>query len=222
MAQSSSSNEENAKPLSQKFPFEIHGSPTPSMASGLLFNKDKVLTVEDLRAYPRVDLELLVVSACSAGLLNTPEACKADVMHRVQTYVKQSKQKKRLHNILQLIIFIGAALVTVTLAIPDIPKLVPALLGGIITVATAIANYYKFGERSRDLFLVAEELGLEHNRFNTMRGIYKNLSLDEAFPLFMDRVERIISEDTKRSFALETVAAKAVSSRWDSDKNGSK
>jgi hypothetical protein len=112
--------------------------------------------------------------------------------------------------------------VTVTLAIPDIPKLVPAFLGGIITVATAVANYYKFGERSRDLFLVAEELGLEHNRFDTMRGIYKNLSVSEAFSLFMDRVETTIFKDTKRAFTVEAGAAKLVADFWDIDTNKSK
>lgn len=201
MPQSSSSNEENAQSSSHQ----------------ILSFKDASLSL--------LDPKLFVYSACSTSLgetLRSPESYKAEVISRIQEYLKQSKRKKRLHNILQLTIFIGAALVTVTLAIPDIPKLVPAFLGGIITVATAVANYYKFGERSRDLFLVAEELGLEHNRFDTMRGIYKNLSVSEAFSLFMDRVETTIFKDTKRAFTVEAGAAKLVADFWDIDTNKSK
>jgi multidrug transporter EmrE-like cation transporter len=201
MTQSSSSNEEDARPLSQLM-HSVKDAPLPLLSP-----------------------KLFIASACSTSLgetLKAPDRYKREVISRIQEYLKKSKQRKRLHNILQLTIFIGAALVPVTLAIPDIPKLVPALLGGIITIATAMVNYYKFGEHSRDYFLVAEELGLEHNRFDTMRGIYKNLSLDEAFPLFMDRVELIISDDTKRCFALETSAAKGAPNLWDVDKNTTK
>lgn len=164
------------------------------------------LSIGDLHSHNSLLDHVSVKSACSTSTMQfiMPESKKAEVLARVQTYLKQSRQKKMFHNALQLTIFIGAALITVTLSIPNVPKIIPVLLASIVTVATAIANYYKFGERSRDIFLVAEELGLEHNRFDTMRGDYKNLAPEDAFVLFMDKVETIIHEDTKRCFALES------------------
>lgn len=106
-----------------------------------------------------------------------------------------------IHNVLQLIIFIGAASVTVTVALSGVPKLIPVFLSAAVAIATAIANYYKFGEHSRNLFLTAEGLAQEYNWFDTERGVYKGLSSEEAFSLFMDRIESLIKTQTQQSFA---------------------
>lgn len=128
---------------------------------------------------------------------------KSHILSCIHSYEKQSRNRRIIHNILQLIIFIGAAVVTIIVGIQDIPKLFPALLSGGITIATAIANYYKFGERGRDLYLTAEDLAQEYNWFATKRGIYKDKEGKEAQDLFMDRTEAIIRKQTQRSFILE-------------------
>ncbi len=124
------------------------------------------------------------------------------VLSLIRRYDKQAFRRKLTHNGLQLTIFIGAAAATVLVAFS---KIIPGILTGIVTVATAIANYYKFGEHSRYLESVAEDLALEYNKFLTRRGIYKDITLPEALPLFMDRVESLILEQRQRAAALEQV-----------------
>ncbi len=133
----------------------------------------------------------------------TPKEYQEYVLSHIQRYDKQSSITKIIHNGLQLTIFVGAALVTIVIGIPSIPKLVPTIISGVVTLATVIANYYKFGERSRDLYRTAEALALEYNWFNTERGPYKNKKPKEALELLMNRTETIIRNQAKRSFALE-------------------
>jgi hypothetical protein len=138
-----------------------------------------------------------------------PQDYKEYVILHIYSYDKQSARMSILHNILQLIIFIGAAVVTILIGITDVPKIIPAIISGIVTTATVIANYYKFGERSRTLYLTAEALALEYNRFDSKRGLYKDLGTEEALALFMDRVEALMKELTERTIALEKVKENA-------------
>lgn len=124
------------------------------------------------------------------------------VLSLINNYDKQASRAKLIHNGLQLTIFMGAAAATVLVIVS---KVVPAILTGIVTVATAIANYFKFGERGRYAELVAEDLALEYNRFITERGVYGGKPKKEALTLFMDRVESLIIEQRQRSAALEQV-----------------
>jgi hypothetical protein len=87
--------------------------------------------------------------------------------------------------------------------IPEVPKLLPTLLSSVVTIATAAANYYKFGGHSRDLYLTSEDLAQEYNWFNTRRGPYKGKNAEAALELFMDRTETLIRKQTKRFLALE-------------------
>ncbi|QBD76331.1 DUF4231 domain-containing protein [Ktedonosporobacter rubrisoli] len=135
--------------------------------------------------------------------LETPvKIYQAHVLSLVRIYEKRSSMQKLIHHILQITIFVGAALVTVIVGIPEVPKLAPALLSGVVTIATALANYYKFGEHSRDLYLTSEDLAQEYNWFGTKRGPYKEKDAEVALELFMDRTETLIRKQTKRSFAL--------------------
>lgn len=132
-----------------------------------------------------------------------PERYQEHVLSVIRAYNKQSSNRKIIHHVLQITIFVGAALVTIMVGIPEVPKLVPALLSGIVTIATAIANYYKFGEHSRDLYLTSEDLSQEYNWFDTKRGPYKGKDAEAVLELFMDRTETMICKQTKSSFALE-------------------
>jgi len=107
----------------------------------------------------------------------------------IRLYEKQAFRDKIIHNILQLTVFIGATAATILISFS---KILPAILTSIVTVATALANYYKFGEKSRVAQLIAEDLALEYNKFKTNRGIYKNRFKREALELFMDKVESMI------------------------------
>src|SRR5437762_3985907 len=95
---------------------------------------------------------------------------KTYVLSTIRRYDKRSLIFKIIHHTLQLIILVGAALVVVLLGIPSVPKLIPAILSGIVAAASAVANYYKLGERGHDFRSYAEDMALEYNRFTTKRG----------------------------------------------------
>jgi Protein of unknown function (DUF4231) len=107
------------------------------------------------------------------------------------------------HNILQITILVGAALISISLGFPHTPSWFPPLIGGIVTIATALASYFKFGERSRDLYRSAEDMQRDYNWFKFHRGVYKGLSEPEAFELLQDRIEAFRREQFLRSLAFE-------------------
>jgi len=125
------------------------------------------------------------------------------VKFRINYSSKQAARLRLLHNILQITILAGAAIVSVTVGFPEVPKWIPALVSGIVTLATAMTSYYKFGERSRDLYKSAEDMQQEYNWFKSKRGPYKNLDETQAFELLQDKVDVIKREQFQRSFAFE-------------------
>ena len=125
------------------------------------------------------------------------------VKFRITHASKKASMLRLIHNTLQFTILLGAALISISLGFPSTPPWFPPLLGGIVTIATAIANYYKFGERSRDLYRSAEDMQRDYNWFKSHRGVYKNLNDDEAFYLLQDRIDTFKREEFLRSFAFE-------------------
>lgn len=126
-----------------------------------------------------------------------------DVKRCIKKYFKDSYHYKILHNITQLIVFTGAALVTIMIAIPEASRWIPAVISGIVSIAAAIANFYKFSERTIDLYLTAQDLQQELNKYILERKHYKNLDDKEATDLFIDRIETIMRDHTQRSLAIE-------------------
>jgi Protein of unknown function (DUF4231) len=122
---------------------------------------------------------------------------------RISFYSKNASKLRWIHNSLQAIILIGAALVSISIGFPDVPKWLPPLISGIVTIATVIANYYKFGDKSRDLYRSAEDTQQEYNMFKSKRGSYKNLSETDALELLQDKIDTIRREQFGRTFSFE-------------------
>jgi len=125
------------------------------------------------------------------------------IVSSIRRYDKLASRMRIIHHALQLVILIGAALVTLVVGISVVPKVIPIVLSGVVTIATAITNYYKFGERSRELFFTSEDMALEYNRFRTKRGPYKNLDTEESLSLLMDRIEDSFYDQRQRILAVE-------------------
>ncbi len=65
---------------------------------------------------------------------------KNHVRFKIQVYTKQAKKQQMLHDISQIIIFVGAALVPVFIGILRTLPWIPALMSAVVAVTTAIAN----------------------------------------------------------------------------------
>jgi len=135
------------------------------------------------------------------------QSYRAYVLAAIHKYDKQSLTFKIIHHTLQLIIMVGAALAAILISIPAIPKVIPTILSGSVAVATVVANYYKFGQRGRNLRFYAEDMALEYNRFNTKREPYKDLEAEEAQTLFMSRIEKLFQDQRQRLLELEKLQA---------------
>jgi len=146
----------------------------------------------------------IVIAHFTDGSDDAAEQYQKYVLSLIRRYDRQASRQAVIHNGLQLVIFIGAAAATILITIS---KIIPAILTGTITLATAIANYFKFGEHSRYAGQVAGDLALEYNKFLTKRGIYKDKTPQKALPLFMDHVESLIVEQRQRAAALDQVKA---------------
>lgn len=129
------------------------------------------------------------------------------VLSRIRTYQRQSSRMRVIHSILQITILIGAALVTVLVSI-ETPKFIPAIFSGVITIAAALESYFKFSERSRVIYLTAENMAQEYNWFITKQGPYQEISLDKFYNLFYDRIEALIRRKTQQTFALDQMQEK--------------
>ena len=125
------------------------------------------------------------------------------IKFRITHASKKASRLRLVHNILQITILLGAALISISIGFPHSPSWFPPLIGGIVTIATALASYYKFGERSRDLYRSAEDMQRDYNWFKSKRGVYKNLNEIEAFELLQDRIEAFRREDFLRTFSFE-------------------
>ena len=136
------------------------------------------------------------------------------LVNKEKKYIKriqdQATTKKRIwqtrdiiNSFLQFIIVVGAASVPVLLLISQVPKLIPTIISGIVAIAAAVANQYKFGERSRIHRATFEALTKELDMYDYKVAAYKNLGKDQAFDLFVERTELILDEHTKKVFALQ-------------------
>ncbi|HZR43979.1 MAG TPA: DUF4231 domain-containing protein [Ktedonobacteraceae bacterium] len=125
------------------------------------------------------------------------------VKFRIQFSSQKALRLRWIHNILQTVILVGAALVSISIGFPHIPAWLPPLISGVVTIATAITSYYKFGERSRDLYRSAEDMQREYNWFKSKRGPYKTLTDEGAFELFQDKIDSLKREQFLRTYAFD-------------------
>jgi hypothetical protein len=133
-------------------------------------------------------------------------AFKEDVKSCIEEYTKESSIYKNVHYTIQFVIISGAAIVTTLIAIPATPHWAPAIISGVVSIAAATTSFYKFSERSLDLYVTAEAMQLEINRYITKRGQYKLLNQKDAFDLFMDQIETISREHTQKAFNIDKIS----------------
>ena len=122
-------------------------------------------------------------------------------------YSKQSAQNKRWHQGVQFFIAIGAIAVPILLSISEVPKPFPTILSGLIAGAAALENVYRYGDNWRSYRQTLEALKRERALFVARAGVYGEPA--NAFPLFVERVESLLSEETMRYFPEEASKAQA-------------
>lgn len=149
------------------------------------------------------DLPSQTARSLPSNTFSPLQSFKEYVKSRIKYSSKKALRLRWIHNILQTIILVGAALVSISLGFPRIPSWLAPFISGIVTITTIIANYYKFGERSRDLYRSVEDIQREYNWFKLKRGSYKDLDEAKALVMFQDKIDVLKHEQFIRTFSFE-------------------
>src|SRR5579884_3592589 len=118
------------------------------------------------------------------------------VLALFQRFEREAHWRRRAHSALQLFTFLAAAAATLLLGLSR--QLLPALLTGLVTIATVVTAFARFGEQAHTWEWMAEELANEYQRFQTREGFYRDRPTGETFVLFLDRVESLAGEKAQR------------------------
>jgi hypothetical protein len=126
-------------------------------------------------------------------------------------YSKQSAENKRRHQGLQLFITLAAIAVPILLTIPNVSVVIPTVLSGLIAGASALENVFHYGDNWRNYRQTLEGLKREKALFEARAGTYGDPK--KAFPLFVERVEALVSEETMRFFPEDRSKSQAQPSK---------
>src|SRR5438309_1942880 len=91
---------------------------------------------DDMEEYLGEDEFLVFQASIKTTQEERREKYQKYVLSYISAFRKVSKKMYKSHTRLQLAILLSAATVTVALSIPEIPKFIPLIISGIVTVAT--------------------------------------------------------------------------------------
>jgi Protein of unknown function (DUF4231) len=118
---------------------------------------------------------------------------------------REATRSLRFHHLLRVIAIVGGVAVSglvgagvVLQPSTNAVSLAAFVLSLVVTGAIAIDEYFRFGEKHRHLRLVTELLRSEGALFFAVTGPYtESKTHGAAFPLFVERVERIARKDVQ-------------------------
>jgi hypothetical protein len=125
-------------------------------------------------------------------------------------YSRKAARSKKWHQSLQVFVALSAVAIPVLLVIPEMPKIIPAIMSGLVAAATALENVYHFGDDWRNFRQTLESLKRERALYDAAAGPYG--SPKTAFRRFVERSENIIAEETGRYFPPEADAQPEIES----------
>ncbi|MCC6614766.1 MAG: DUF4231 domain-containing protein [Anaerolineae bacterium] len=121
----------------------------------------------------------------------------------------KAKRYKQSHQMLQVIIVVGALVVPVLLTVEGIPKIVPTLVSILVAIATGLENVFKNGENWLSFRRTSEILKREQRMYLARAAEYAAAS---PFDVFVQRVEAALSEQNQ-TFVQSNVGERASSGR---------
>lgn len=113
-------------------------------------------------------------------------------------YSKKSARNKRWHQNLLLFSSISALIVPVLLNISDVPKLLPAILSVMVSIAIILDNTFHFGDNWHNFRRTSEALKLERVLYDA--GIEPYADVQTAFTNFVKACEDIMSGERRTYF----------------------
>jgi hypothetical protein len=131
---------------------------------------------------------------------------KVEVSHEINKYKNVANAYLFMYHFLQFFAIGGAGVVAITINIPAIPKIIPTVTSGLVTIAAAFLKFYKFRNRY-DIYASAyKKLQREYDLYSSDRGRYDKHQAGANLDLFMDRIDKIHEEISELFSSLDELA----------------
>lgn len=142
----------------------------------------------------------------------TPESyITGRVDFKIETYRKKGDRYRWSYITMASAASIGAATVPVLINLPDVPTIAPTLLSLLVTILVGLEGILHFREHWRNYDLVKTFLRQEKDLFRAGAGPYRKKSeedANEAFRLFVERVETEIANERSQTIEIRTTPVK--------------
>ncbi|HEX6684594.1 MAG TPA: DUF4231 domain-containing protein [Candidatus Limnocylindrales bacterium] len=123
-------------------------------------------------------------------------------------YDTQSKKAKSMHLWMRTVAVVGGVLVPVLINSSwQFSKLVTTVVSLIVAVAISLESVYHYREQWKNYRSTEQLLGHERMYFQTKTGVYSGLDENEAFKVFVERVEDLIATENAATLNVMTHAA---------------
>jgi hypothetical protein len=153
------------------------------------------------------DMRKLIISDTDVPIKVRRIAYREDAYADIDQFRRDSRGYRRVNNVLQGIVIIGALAATgssaLTTALPDF-RWVTLGVTFVVGISSGFMGYFKYKERSFYLQQTADAIENEWDAFDVGVGRYKRFTNEEeALAEFVDEVHRLKAEQKKREQNLE-------------------
>lgn len=125
---------------------------------------------------------------------------------KAEAYNTKSIAYKRYFLTCATLMTIAAALVPVTINMPEVPKVVPTLLSLLVTVLVGVEGTFHFREHWKNCDLIKTFLRQEILLFQAKAGVYRVKDDHERKVLLVERVEGAIAKERMKTILMRTDA----------------
>lgn len=132
---------------------------------------------------------------------------KDRVRFKIEAYRKKGNRYRWSYLLMASTATVGAATVPVLINLDKVDKIVPTLVSLLVTILVGLEGLLHLREHWRNYDLMKTYLRGEENLFRAGAGAYKNLPPNEAFPLFVERIESEIAKERTQTIDMRTARA---------------
>jgi len=134
----------------------------------------------------------------------SPEDYMVDrVIYKIELYTKLSHQMKFRYQLTSIVGIVCAAIVPALINL-SVNRVAPTILSLVVTILVSLEKLFHFREHWQNYDAIAALLRSEQIQFQTNAGTYKGKQDHEAFELFVERVEKDISEERSDTIGMRT------------------
>ncbi len=128
------------------------------------------------------------------------------VVFKIKAYAKKSQQQKFWYQFTSFAAIVFGASVPVLINL-GVDAIIPTILSLIVTILVSLEKLFHFREHWRNYDSIAAFLRTEQVQFQTQAGVYNRKRVknqDEAFRLFVRRIEEGIKEERSDTIGMRT------------------